>query len=67
MARLSEGNHRATHFTNTMCPGTDVYMPPEAVDESAMYTEKSDCFSFGVIVLQMLTRLFPKPGDEWRQ
>ena len=63
MARLSEGNRRATHLTNTVCPGTDVYMPPEAVDERAAYTEKIDCFSFGVIVLQMLTRLFPKPGE----
>ena len=63
MARLRKGNRGATPSTNTTCPGTDVYMPPEAVDERAVYTEKSDCFSFGVIVLQILTRLFPKPGD----
>ena len=28
-----------------------------------MYTEKIDCFSFGVITVQVLTRQFPKPGD----
>ena len=46
-----------------MCPGTDVYMPPEAVHDKPVYTEKIDCFSFGVIIIQALTREFPKPGD----
>ena len=27
------------------------------------YTEKIDCFSFGVICIQILTRRFPEPGD----
>ena len=60
MARL---NPHATLLTNTMCPGTDVYMPPEAVQDQPVYTEKIDCFSFGVILIQILTREFPKPGD----
>ena len=63
MARLGDLNPQATHFTNTMCPGTDVYMPPEAVQDKPVYTEKIDCFSFGVIAVQTLTREFPKPGD----
>ena len=63
MARLGDINPQATHFTNTMCPGTDVYMPPEAVQDKPVYTEKIDCFSFGVITVQTLTREFPKPGD----
>ena len=62
MARLMDVNRQRTDFTNTMCPGTDVYMPPEAVDEKTVYTEKIDCFSFGVIALQILTKLFPQPG-----
>ena len=52
-----------THLTFTMCPGTDVYMPPEAVDDNAVYTEKIDCFSYGVIAIQILTHKFPKPGS----
>ena len=60
MARLGDQNPRATHLTFTMCPGTDVFMPPEAVRDRPVYTEKIDCFSFGVITLQMLTRKFPK-------
>ena len=63
MARLGDINPQATRFTNTRCPGTNVYMPPEAVQENPVYTEKIDCFSFGVIIIQILTRQFPNPGD----
>ena len=67
MARLGDINPHATRFTSTMCPGTDVYMPPEAVQDKPVYTEKIDCFSLGVITLQILTRLFPKPGDRMQK
>ena len=63
MASLGDLNPQATRFTNTICPGTDVYMPPEAVQDKPVYTEKIDCFSFGVIAVQTLIREFPKPGD----
>ena len=63
MARLGDLNLHATHITNTICPGTDVYMPPETVQDKPVYTEKIDCFSFGVIIVQTLTQEFPKPGD----
>ena len=63
MARLGDQNPRATQLTFTMCPGTDVYMPPEAVEEKPVYMEKIDCFSFGVIIIQIVIRKFPKPGD----
>ena len=46
----------------TMCPGTHVYMPPEALRESPRYTKKLDCFSEGVIIIQVYTRLWPEPG-----
>ena len=63
MARLGDINPQATRLTFTMCPGTDVYMPPEAVRAQPVYSEKVDCFSFGVIIVQILSRQFPKPGD----
>lgn len=44
-------------------PGTDVYMPPEAVTEHPVYTAKIDCFAIGVLIIQILTRQYPKPGD----
>ena len=67
MARLGDINPQTTHFTSTMCPGTDVYMPPEAIQDKPVYTEKIDCFSFGVIALQILTQQFPKPGDRLQE
>ena len=48
---------QVTRFTNTLCPGTDVYMPPEAVQDEPVYTEKIDCFSLGVLIIQILTAL----------
>ena len=45
----------------SLCPGTKVFMPPEALTEPPNYTEKLDVFSFGVIIVQLLTRLFPEP------
>ena len=47
----------------SMCPGSYAYMPPEAVTNHPKYTEKLDCFSFGVVMVQVMTRLFPEPGD----
>ena len=61
MARLIPSVN--TRLTVTTCPGTDVYMPPEAVDDTAIYTEKVDCFSFGVIIVQILTHKFPQLGN----
>ena len=66
MARLGDLHSQAARLTFTMCPGTNVYMPPETIDVNSvylLYTEKIDCFSFGVLVIQVLTREFPKPGD----
>ena len=62
IARLEDFINKS-YQTCTMCPGTEVYMAPETVQEDVVYTEKIDCFSFGVIV-QILTQLFPKPGNQ---
>ncbi len=49
----------------TKCPGTPAFMPPEALDEPPVYTEKLDNFSLGVIIVQINTRLFPNPTDRF--
>ena len=68
MAKLrSDINPQASHLTFTMCPGTKVYMPPEAIQDQPVYDEKIDCFSFGVIVIQILTRQFPNPVDRMQR
>lgn len=60
MARLVDPQ-RLSVVTRTVCPGTDVYMPPEALDDPPTYTEKMDCFSLGVIMVQILSQRFPSP------
>ena len=67
MVRLGDENPQVTHLTLTMCPGTDFYMPSEAVKAKPVYTEKIECFSFGMITLQILKRQFPKPGDRQKE
>ena len=46
----------------TRCPGTFAYMSPEALADLPAYTNKLDCFSEGVLMIQVCTRLWPKPG-----
>lgn len=50
----------------TQCPGTPVYMPPEALKKPLSYSEKLDCFSFGVLAIQIITRQFPSPLDPFQ-
>ena len=40
----------------TMCPGTQAYMPPEALITPPRYSNKLDCFSHGVLTIQIVTR-----------
>ena len=42
-------------FLSTKTPGCLPYMPPEALGKEPQYTEKLDIFSFGVLMLQMVT------------
>ena len=64
MAKLI--NVHVSHASNTVCPGADVYMPPEAINNQIVYTEKGDVFSLGVNILQILTRKFPMPGVRFK-
>ena len=64
MANLGDLSYQ-THRIMSTCPGTVVYMPPEALQDQPMYTEKIDCFSLGVIAIQIITRQFPNPGDRY--
>ena len=36
---------------------------PRSCKDKPVYTEKIDCFSFRVIAVQIMTQLFPQPGD----
>ena len=59
MSKLIDSNPRSTPLTQ--CPGTLVYMAPEATLDPPRYTEKLDNFSYGVLTIQILSRTFPRP------
>ena len=61
MSKLVDINPRMTPLTQ--CPGTSAYMPPEALIKPPNYSSKLDCFSLGVLGIQIVTRKFPNPGD----
>ena len=66
MVALSDLNPHTACGSFTKCPGTDAYMPPEAVKDPPVYTAKIDSFAIGTLIIQILTRCFPKPGDRHR-
>ena len=49
-------------YLSTKAPGCLLYMPPEALGKDPKYTEKLDMFSFGVVMLQMVTGEDPNPA-----
>ena len=61
MSKLIDINPHITPLT--MCPGTLVYMPPEALVNSPRYSNKLDWFTYGVLIIQIITREFPDPTD----
>ena len=64
MSKLIDMNPRMTPLTQV--PGTPAYMPPEALVSPPHYSSKLDCFSHGVLTLQIITGNFPNPGDASR-
>ena len=72
---LSRGKAKITDFgmsklvefqPTTVCPGNPVYMPPEALNDPPSYTDKLDVFSFGVLMVQIMTQKFPDPSNRFR-
>ena len=52
--------------TKTAVPGTSAYMPPESIDETPEYSEKIDIFSYGVLLVQIVSGKCPKPSKRMR-
>ena len=63
MSTLIQQSTKASSLTT--CPGTPAYMPPEALNEPPVYTIKLDSFSLGVIIIQILTRMYPNPTERY--
>ena len=66
MSKMVEAIPRMTRSKITQCPGTPVFMPPEALRAKPRYSDKLDTFSLGVLFIQIITRTFPAPTDAER-
>ena len=63
MSKIVDVNPRMTRSRITQCPGTPVFMPPEALRAKPRYSDKLDTFCTGVLIIQIITRKFPTPTD----
>ena len=63
MSKISASDPSMTRSRVTQCPGTLVYMPPEALRPQPRYSDKIDSFSIGVLLVQIATRNFPAPTE----
>ena len=58
---------RAAQMTQTQAPGTPTFMPPEAMLARPKYTSKVDVFSFGVLVVHILSGEWPMPSEGYAE
>ena len=49
----------------TTAPGNAMVMPPEALKDNPEYDHKLDVFSYGCLVLHVLTGQFPEPTNQF--
>ena len=63
MSKVVDVNPRMSRNKATQCPGTLPYMPPEALRARPRYSDKLDTFSTGVLIIQIITHLYPNPTD----
>ena len=49
----------------TTAPGNAMVMPPEALQDNPEYDHKLDVFSYGCLILHVLTGQFPEPTNQF--
>jgi len=50
--------------THTQVPGTMIFMPPEALSVNPHYGKPVDVFSFGCVMVHMISHQWPVPDDQ---
>ena len=50
----------------TKAPGNAMVMPPEALEDNPVYDHKLDVFSYGCLILHVLTSQFPVPTNQFK-
>ena len=61
VAKAIRADSRGTNGKLTNAPGTIDFMPPEALQDDAVYGTSLDVFSFGGIMLHVITEEWPTP------
>ena len=61
VAKVIDPNHVKSA---TQAPGTPIFMPPEALSVNPRYGKPVDAFSFGCVVLHVMTHTWPVPKNE---
>jgi len=59
-------NINPLRLSSTQCPGTMVYMPPEALTEHPRYGTEIDIYSYGVLGFHTFTAKWPLPPSTRR-
>ena len=61
MAKIIDQGGKRSKKTQTKAPGTPCYMPPEALRDKPTYDTSIDTFSFGVLMVHVLSGQWPLP------
>ena len=61
MAKIIDQRGQKLKLTQTKAPGTPCYMPPEALQDRPTYDTSIDTFSFGVLMIHVLSGQWPLP------
>ena len=60
------GSINLLHKVQTTVPGNPTYAAPEASKDPQQQSPKMDIFSFGVLIIEMLTGVLPPPEERFR-
>ena len=63
MSKLADANAMKQHLTTA--PGNPYMMPPEALEHDPVYDNSLDVFSFGCLILHVLTGQIPAPTPQY--
>ena len=58
---------RAARMTQTQVSGTPAFIPPKAMPARPKYTSKVDIFSFGVLIVHILSGEWPMPSEAFAE
>lgn len=64
VARMLDRSRKRSQLTQA--PGTAAYMPPEALVPNPEYTTKIDSFSFGNLLVHLVSQQWPLPSEPTR-